>query len=298
MNTNTYKVISAALLAYSSLAAVCTAGGPGSTGGELLNLGEGPRELALAGAPGALPGNPTGADLNPAGINGAGRQLSGMFYKLPVGTSLGKLTIIHPVGRATVGISGTFLQHEPIQATNQQGDSIGKIEPGDQLVALTAATELLPELAIGVTAKHLRSQLTTDAKASATAFDAGAILILSNKVAAGLSAANFGSAGLKYDSETAPLPTKYRANLLLMAGKTLLSAGAETGKAGTMLSVGGEYELGPLALRVGFCKNPDLAGPGLTTGVGFKVAAMQLDYAFIPLGDLGATHRLALGIKY
>jgi len=36
---------------------------------------------------------------------------------------------------------------------------------------------------------------------------------------------------------------------------------------------------------------------GLTSGVGFRLGDLTMDYAFVPYGDLGLTHRISLSFK-
>jgi len=52
-----------------------------------------------------------------------------------------------------------------------------------------------------------------------------------------------------------------------------------------------------LALRVGYKTNQDI-GQGLTAGIGYKFGRICLDYAYVPYGDLGDTHRISLGMKF
>jgi len=58
-----------------------------------------------------------------------------------------------------------------------------------------------------------------------------------------------------------------------------------------------------IALRAGYQVNypdPQLSGlTGLTLGLGYNLTrAMALDYAMVPVGDLGTTHRLSLSFKF
>ena len=43
--------------------------------------------------------------------------------------------------------------------------------------------------------------------------------------------------------------------------------------------------------------NQDI-GQGLTAGIGYKFGRICLDYAYVPYGDLGDTHRISLGMKF
>src|SRR5215471_2504536 len=56
------------------------------------------------------------------------------------------------------------------------------------------------------------------------------------------------------------------------------------------------------SLRIGYryqTKKPDLGGlAGLTAGIGLRHNNMSLDYAFVPLGDLGQTHRISFNLRF
>jgi hypothetical protein len=54
-----------------------------------------------------------------------------------------------------------------------------------------------------------------------------------------------------------------------------------------------------VALRTGyqFGRNTG-AGSGFSVGMGLTFSNLGLDYAFVPYGDLGDTHRISLGYKF
>ncbi len=52
-----------------------------------------------------------------------------------------------------------------------------------------------------------------------------------------------------------------------------------------------------IALRAGYKTNQDIRA-GFTVGMGFKKDKIQFDYAYVPYGDLGSTHRVSFGMKF
>jgi len=45
--------------------------------------------------------------------------------------------------------------------------------------------------------------------------------------------------------------------------------------------------------------NPDLGGlSNFSAGLGFRFKQMSIDYAFIPMGDMGITHRLSINYRF
>ena len=91
----------------------------------------------------------------------------------------------------------------------------------------------------------------------------------------------------------------------LLAASSELQDGAMT-----RLQFGTEYLIGNttkdssiLALRAGYVLNypdPQLAGlTGLTLGLGYTIThAITLDYAFVPAGDLGNSHRVSVTFRF
>ena len=90
----------------------------------------------------------------------------------------------------------------------------------------------------------------------------------------------------------------------------LVASGELQNKAMNRLQVGTEYLIGNTenkrnvtALRAGYQVNypdPQLSGlTGLTLGVGYTLTrTMAIDYAMVPAGDLGSSHRLSLTMKF
>ena len=71
----------------------------------------------------------------------------------------------------------------------------------------------------------------------------------------------------------------------------------------------GEFDVGAevtprrlFSLRVGYryaLTRPDLGGlSDFSAGVGLRFQRFSLDYAFIPLGDLGITHRISVNYHF
>ena len=52
-----------------------------------------------------------------------------------------------------------------------------------------------------------------------------------------------------------------------------------------------------IALRAGYKSNEDI-GTDLTIGIGFKKDKIQFDYAYVPYGELGSTHRVSFGMRF
>jgi hypothetical protein len=71
----------------------------------------------------------------------------------------------------------------------------------------------------------------------------------------------------------------------------------------------GEFDVGAevtprrfFSLRLGYryqLQRPDLGGlSDFSAGIGLRNKNMSIDYAFVPLGDLGQTHRISFNLRF
>jgi hypothetical protein len=129
---------------------------------------------------------------------------------------------------------------------------------------------------------------------------------LGDRVRLGATAANLGGK-LKFDDASNPLPVTYRAGAAVRVSPAfLVTADAILRRDNKPVAAGGvEWNLPAtsgwtFAVRGGY--NTRTAGDvggltGLSAGLGFGFKTMQIDYALVPLGDLGLTHRLSLSLR-
>ncbi len=96
-----------------------------------------------------------------------------------------------------------------------------------------------------------------------------------------------------------PLPFEARVGLALTRGPLVLALDiASPLDNDTYYCAGVEWWMWDgIALRAGYKTNQDI-GQGLTAGLGFKKGKIQFDYAYVPYGDLGDTHKVSLGMSF
>ena len=58
-----------------------------------------------------------------------------------------------------------------------------------------------------------------------------------------------------------------------------------------------EKQVSQKTLRGESKTNQDI-GEGITAGIGLKMGKTSIDYAYVPYGDLGDTHRISLGMRF
>jgi hypothetical protein len=115
----------------------------------------------------------------------------------------------------------------------------------------------------------------------------------------GLAIRNIGG-GLTFATESSDLPLTIRAGAAYHSQVMPLVVSAEIADidSDTEFHLGAEYTLQSiLALRLGYNSADDLDN-GITAGIGLQQSNYELDYAFVPMGVFGDSHRLSYSMKF
>lgn len=289
------------------LAGPAAAGSPGSRGAEVLKFGAGPRAFAMGGAQTALVDDVFSLNLNPAGLASVEyREAAFVQNNWVEGITQQSLLYAHPDPRwGTFSAGLTRLSVGSFEGYDASGQRVGEVKANDLVLSAGYGTTLA-DWDCGIAARWLEEKLDT-AKASTFAVDIGARAhateVDGTRVRYGAVAQNLGP-GLKFDRETARLPTVYKAGV--SATRTVygdpvsltLDVGLPADEKGAVYGLGAEAGVaGVLTLRAGYRSSIDL-GSGLSFGMGLKAKSMRLDYAFLLLGEFGATHRFGLTFRW
>lgn len=285
----------------------------GSSGAQFLRIGVGARAAAL-GDTGAAASGAQSLFYNPAGL--ASMETSEVFLsqvKWVMDVNYSSLAAAKKFAGGAFGLSVNYLSVPATEKYDRFGNRLGeKYSAADMAAGFGFAANLSDRADFGFAAKFISSQLA-DKKTSAAAFDAGV------KYAARPGRLNLGAAlqnaggGLKYDTETAPLPLNFK-----VGGEYLLpldnGSGIKQGLAvladvnymrdsGLYGNLGLEFasdsgEEGRYALRGGYRTNSAGGAAGLSAGLGITIGTYDIDYAYAMLGDLGQAHRLSLTLRF
>jgi hypothetical protein len=257
-------------------------------------------------------------DLNPAGLaQVSGEQFSLNEALLFQGTSLENAAAAVGVFQgAALGLDVTYLNTGTVDAStyNPATGSIvsaGSFNPYYYSVGLTYAEDLFSTLNLGASVKTIGEDID-NSTASTVAFDLGAEYDLADLttlqgLSLGSSLQNFGP-----QLAGADLPTTWRTGVsykfpffdlrdtLLLNGDFQVPVLATWGQ--TTFSVGAELRYGRfLSLRVGY-QTGDYGGvtglTGITAGAGFGMDWWQVDYAWVPEGDLGLADQFSFSAKF
>ncbi|MFC1679044.1 PorV/PorQ family protein [Elusimicrobiota bacterium] len=162
---------------------------------------------------------------------------------------------------------------------------------------------ILPGLSAGVGAKWIRETIA-GVSATVLAFDAGAMFDVNavNGLSLGMCVQNMGQT-VRYQHAQENLPLNVRTGAgyrfpLRGQDSTISVDVMKERSEGPVVAVGAETVVAKsMPIRLGYNTRSD-TGPGVTVGVGWLWRGDRIDYAFVPFGDLGSSHRVSVTWKW
>lgn len=299
-------ILSALLTASSAQAA-----GAGSSTANFLKMGVGGRGVAMGEAQTAAVNDATSLYWNPAGLAGLRQnEVSFMHNTFVQGINHDVLYYAHPTfqGWGTLGAGLSLFRVGDVTGYDTLGVKTGELTASDTLLTLGwgkswERLDWFSGLHTGVSVKFLQKKLADDS-ASAFLADGGLLYEAREGWAQGLKTGvtilNMGQ-GLKFIDETDKLPRTTKLGLaypffgdhMTVSGDYVLPSDNDA-----YFNLGGEYKLWDIiALRLGYNGQND-ADAGLTYGVGFGNERLRVDYALVPFGKLGDSHRVSVGFRF
>ena len=240
---------------------------------------------------------------NPAGLARLEKpQLALMHNEWFAGINHEFVGVALPIGNiGTVGLSSSFLSFGDLQGRDSEGNETTIFRPYDLAVILSYARSFGRSIAFGANAKFLREQIA-DETGSGIAFDLGGLYTFSDMpLSLGFNAQHLGPR-VTFIEEAFGLPVTIRigaAYRLLNDALVLTSDIIRPSDNDIAIGIGAGYTIANiLQLRAGY--NYQLGGndlgaiSGLTSGFGLTLRQFQVDYALVPFGVLGLTHRFSL----
>jgi outer membrane protein OmpA-like peptidoglycan-associated protein len=287
--------------------------GAGTTSDNFLNIGVGARPAAMGNAYLALADDANAIQWNPAGLARLDYpEVTFMHLAYFADINYEYLGVGVPWHGQGLGFGLTWLNVPPFNSTLDPNAEQGSAS--SYSLALGYAVNLSPRLQVGVTVRSLLENLASTSSIGGS-LDAGATFTpWGRNLALAVVAQNLGvDSGFAGVSDPLPIDLRFGAaysvfdssnvrflNLVLDLGKSLddkflYNAGAEWWlfhtlalRAGYMMSEGGQD----------FSNSDPNAPANFTAGLGFRFNALQLDYAFVPYGELGVTNRLSASWKF
>ncbi|OGR81604.1 MAG: hypothetical protein A2X32_03530 [Elusimicrobia bacterium GWC2_64_44] len=285
----------------------------GATTADFLNLPVGARASAMGGAYSAISEEASAVYWNPAGLVQI-PKLSAVFMRAQYleEISYQYAAYAHRLSYDTV-LAGSVLLTDigSIPQTDISGNTLGSFTPRDSVYTISYSKAILEfsdkdiDVSIGVSAKYIKSSIVSSARSYAA--DVGIMTYNFSDIPYRLAvtATNMGG-GLTFDKESNPLPLTFKLgaavnpfrNMLVAADVVMPKANRPNLLLGAELATA-PNELTRLCVRAGLNaqKMRESVG-GLSLGLGATLHFFSLDYAFIPMGELGTTHRLSLTFDF
>ena len=289
--------LAAAVLLYGTAA---LAGADGTAGAGFLKLGAGARAAALGGTYVGIADDVYAARWNPAGL----AQLTSFQAAAQHLSEFGGIThqyvaMAIPYG-PRLAFGADFIATQTTDNYRTELTDLNSFSNQDMAFGLSAAWAVYPKVAAGISGRYLNERLA-DVTARGWAVDLGLLYRPSREWSFGLAALNLGPQ-VTFVSHAANLPMVVKGGVAYRWTPELLLAAdiSFPNDARTYFSGGIEYQLTDyLALRTGYEVGGDFRGlDALSAGVAFSYQGFTLDYAFVPRGALGNTHRLGLRVAF
>lgn len=272
----------------------------GTTAFPLLKIGPGPRASAMGDGFIGLADDATACYWNPAGLAQLDKFETFLshqewFY----GFRDEYLSLGLPVGKSGFGLGVIYSRTDGVEHWTMDNSPLDTFATQSGFVALSYGYELTHSFLFGITLKGLYDDLEIE-KGTGLCGDLGLIFRLGEKFNLGLVGQNLGL-GVRYGETNYRLPMQFKLGLCarpryfnIVTDFTLPLDNIP------YVNLGIEWNIKKvLALRAGYRSGPqDLFSlgwqNGLSFGGGVFLGRVVVDYAFVPYGSLGNTHRLGL----
>ncbi|OQA90997.1 MAG: Outer membrane protein transport protein (OMPP1/FadL/TodX) [Elusimicrobia bacterium ADurb.Bin231] len=201
----------------------------------------------------------------------------------------------------TAAIALNYMHVDGLTGRDDSGTPTGKTFGGyNGLLTLNLCAQVSEGMYVGGNIKVVQESVD-NRKGTAFCADAGFLYRLNNW-RFGASVLNAGTEMELYeDSFPLPLTVKTGVSYMMLKNTLLLTCDANNRKdTGTDVRAGAEYVISEMFVaRAGYKTNAAKnTGSGVTCGVSINHQDWNVDYAFLPYGDFGNTHRVSVSYKF
>ncbi|HTC22299.1 MAG TPA: PorV/PorQ family protein [bacterium] len=243
---------------------------------------------------------------NPAGLaflRQGEALMNSNFWLVDTFQETGLLNIPAIPGWGGLGFAGSFLNYGTFEGRDEAGSLAPNYSADNLFLKAGWGYAVLENLSLGMALQGSQTGLAGNTYWN-LGLEFGALMKLSEALRVG---ADWDDIGLNQASETAGTAFHLGASVEapIDSANRLLTAVSGAFEAGAVsyLQMGLEYGLQEsFFLRAGYqaaLGDNEIGGlTGLTAGVGFKLSELRLDYAYLPYGELGASHEISLGYQF
>lgn len=272
----------------------------GTRVGQFLKIGVGARVSGMGEAFSAVADDVNAIYWNPAGLMQIeDKQATFMHNEWLYDLKYEFLAYCQPTQKGVAGLSLTYLRMGDLEGKDKDDNPTGNFGAGDFALSIAYATPVNENLHLGINGKFIQQKIEVE-KANTVAIDIGLLYFepSNKKVKIAGVIQNLG-ARLKFVKEREKLPLTYKIGISYKKDKLILAGDITTPTDNdTRLNLGIEYSYTPtLSFRVGYNSQNDLDS-GWTLGGGINLHNLQIDYAYIPYGELDKTQRFSLTKRF
>lgn len=279
----------------------------GTTGAEFLQIGLGAKQAALGQAFTSIEGGIDSLGWNNAGLTKV-KNIEGTFmhYEGFEGIKyeyVGIATKLTSIG--VLGFSANYLTAGKMIGRDIAGKLTEEFTANSMGINLAYAREIITNIDMGIGFRWIQEKIENEIATGFSA-DLGILAkLFSEELRIGMSIQNIGTK-MKFINESYAQPLTMRLGIgyELVLNKYFEALIAIDGvipeRERVYLNFGSELCYSKLfAIRVGYSTDKNLEkGIGITIGGGIRWQEYELDYAYIPFGDLGATHRFSITARF
>lgn len=281
---------------------VLIAAGPSTTVFPFCQIGQGPRAAALGEAFSGLSDDATAVYWNPAGLGQDRRlrlALSHQQWFAGINDELAHAAI--PIGPTTLGLGLAYSREPDVLYWNDALQRFDNLNVWSGMLTAGLGMPLSDQYRLGVSLTGIYQDLRLEHGVGGY-LDIGAFGRPLHDLGVGLVLRRLGT--LVRDNDAERLPTELAAGAGYRLGifRGTLDAALPLFGSNPVVRAGIECTpVRPLSLRVGYRTGPvnlnDLGFVnGLSGGIGINIGNLAVDYALVPYGILGLTHRIGLSV--
>ena len=307
------SILAILLISLHSLAGLFAGMDPdaGTSAASFLRIDPGARPAGMGGAYTALSDDANAVYFNPAGLaRSYSSEVTLMYSSWLAGMNYNYLSFKFPkYSFGSLAAAAYMLNSGDITRTTEDEYGLfesrsGSFTASDRAFAVAYAVNIFAASSAGIAAKYIVQENESE-RGSAIAFDAGLMFLVPGiNLNTGVAVRNIGS-GLKIGDEIFSLPLEISAGVEYKPGgcmKAVFDADFPADNSPSF-ALGAEYDLKKfLRLRCGYRYRYEVSElgffSGLHTGLGLEWKKYSFDYAWVPLGKLGSTHRLSLNMAF
>ena len=295
------------LLSSAPCRAAFSGGDKGTAAAQFLKLGAGARAAALGDAYSSLADDASAVYWNPAALRQVKKRSATFMHAAYIeSTFFDYAGYVQPLGKhSSAGLGIQYLSAGSLTETDNTGTELGTFHPSDLAVSLAYARDL-GGYSLGVAARFVQTRIIASAATGAADIGVLSPKYLRGKLRLAFTVSNLGGK-LKLEEKAEELPLAARLGSSFKFSdhwRAGLDLGLPKDNA-PYLAAGAEYVLPAgfcdLAGRAGYNTrtSSDISGfSGFSFGLGFGFRKWSLDYALVPFGGLGLTHRIGVDLKF